>query len=86
MPAADAQVERGVDELHRLGGDPAGGEDLQGELGGVDVTAAVVPDVHDEPVLWRLPDAAPSAQASIRSGLRTHGVGGTFGGELMTAS
>ena len=51
MPPAEPQVQRGGDELHRLRGDLARRQRLQGELAGVDVTAAVAADVDDQPVL-----------------------------------
>ncbi len=56
--AADAQVERGVEELYRLGRDPPRRECLQRELGRVDVASAVVTDIHDQPVLGQRADEA----------------------------
>jgi hypothetical protein len=51
VPAADPQVQRRGDELHRLGDDPSRRERLQGELAGEDVAAAVAAHIHDQPVL-----------------------------------
>ena len=60
-------VASGVDELHRLGLDPARGEELEQELGRDDVPAAVAAYVHDQAVRGSRPSsrATSSMNASM---------------------